>query len=871
MRLSELQTGEKAIIVKVLGHGSFRKRITEMGFIRGKEVESVLNAPLKDPVKYKIMGYEVSIRKSEAALIEVMGVEEFKSLPKDKNYFGVLEEDKKKLIEQVVREKQKTINVALVGNPNAGKTSLFNYISKSNAHVGNYGGVTVEAKEEFFQTQGYKFRIIDLPGTYSMTSYSPEEIYVREHIIENTPDIIINVVDASNLERNLYLTTQLIDMNVPMVIALNIYDELEKSGNKLDHLLLSKLLGIPIIPTVSKTGFGIDTLFHVAINLYEGCNFFTSTGEINPELFLKEFEHHPLYKHEHGKGEEHPMIYEIFRHIHINHGPELEGAITCIQAAIRKDEAVRAKFSTRFLAIKLLEGDRECEKIVRSFENGEEILCIRDRESERITSLFKEDSESLITKAKYGFIDGALKETYTLNKVEIRNETKVIDYFVTHKFFGFPIFLFFIWVMFECTFSLGSYPMEWIENFVGWLGQWISTHMADGILKDLLVDGIIGGVGGVIVFLPNILILYLFISFMEDSGYMARAAFIMDKIMHKMGLHGKSFIPLIMGFGCNVPAIMGTRIIENRSSRMITMLVIPFISCSARLPVYLLFVSAFFPEQGSLILLLLYVLGILIGVVASKVLRRFVFKEEEAPFVLELPPYRMPTFRSVVIHMWDKTKQYVKKMGGIILAASIIVWFLTYFPSATEHGKLLGEELVQVENAYRQKMVESTSEASLLLETELEEIQDSILHLQNKEQKRNSYIGHIGRGIEPIIRPLGFTWEMGVALASGMVAKETVISTLNVIYTGDDDMESVALPEKLKTVKNESGALVYTPLVAFCFMIFILLYFPCIATVVAIKNESGGWKWGLIAVLYTCVIAWIVTFMIYQVGTLLGF
>jgi ferrous iron transport protein B len=871
MRLSELQTGEKAIIVKVLGHGSFRKRITEMGFIRGKEVESVLNAPLKDPVKYKIMGYEVSIRKSEAALIEVMSIEEFNLLPEGKNYFGVLERDKKKRIEQVIKEKQKTINVALVGNPNAGKTSLFNYISGSNAHVGNYGGVTVEAKEGFFQTQGYKFKIVDLPGTYSMTSYSPEEIYVREHIIENTPDIIINVVDASNLERNLYLTTQLIDMNVPMVIALNMYDELEQSGNKLDHLLLSKLLGVPIIPTISKTGFGLDTLFHVVINLYEGCNFFTSTGEINPELFLKEFEHHPLYKHEHEAGEDHPMIYEIFRHIHINHGPELEDAISCIQAAIRKNESVRAKFSTRFLAIKLLEGDEECEKAVKSFENGEEIFCIRNQEVERIVSLLKEDPESLITNAKYGFIAGALKETYKETKTEKRNETKIIDYFVTHKYLGFPIFLFFIWIMFECTFSLGSYPMAWIESLVGWLGEQLSNYMPDGMLKELLVDGIIGGVGGVIVFLPNILILYLFISFMEDSGYMARAAFIMDKIMHKMGLHGKSFIPLIMGFGCNVPAVMGTRIIENRSSRMITMLVIPFISCSARLPVYLLLVSAFFPKHGSLVLLSLYVFGILVGVVVAKLLRKFAFKEEETPFVLELPPYRIPTLRSVVVHVWDKTKQYLKKMGGIILAASIIVWFLTYFPRTTERGELLEQELAHTETTYQEIMAVSDPGEHLLLQTQLDELRDSIFNLQYQDQKRNSYIGHIGRGIEPIIRPLGFTWEMGVALASGMVAKETVISTLNVIYTGNEDMESAALQEKLKTVTNDAGMLVYTPLVALSFMLFILLYFPCIATVVAIKNEAGGWKWGLIAVIYTCLIAWIVSFIVYQVGTLLGF
>ncbi len=824
MRLSELKTGEKAIIVKVLGHGSFRKRIIEMGFVRGKEVESILNAPLRDPIKYKIMGYEVSLRKNEAALIEVMSIEEFDALQFRNRYHGVLEEDRKTLIEKVVLEKQKLINVALVGNPNSGKTSLFNYISKSNEHVGNYSGVTVEAKEGFFQSQGYQFRIVDLPGTYSMSSYSPEELYVRHHVVENTPDIIINVVDASNLERNLYLTTQLIDMNVPMVIALNMYDELEKSGSKLDYLLLSKLLGVPVVPTVSKTGSGIDTLFHVAVNLYEGCNFFNSNGEINPELFLSEFEHHPHHKHEHREGEEHPMIYEVFRHIHINHGPELESAISCIQSVIQKEESVRAKFSTRFLAIKLLEGDREIERIVQKFENGGEILHVRDTEEKRISLLSKEDTESLITNAKYGFIAGALRETFTESEEEMRKETRIIDYFVTHKVFGFPIFFLFLWIMFECTFRLGEYPMSWIESLIGWGSAVLSEQMADGMLKDLLIDGIIGGVGGVIVFLPNILILYLFISFMEDSGYMARAAFIMDRVMHKMGLHGKSFIPLIMGFGCNVPAIMGTRIIENRNSRMITMLIIPFMSCGARLPIYLLFTGIFFPGHGSIVLLSLYLLGILMGVLVSKFLRKFIFKEEETPFVLELPPYRIPTLQSVIIHVWDKTKQYLKKMGGIILVASIVIWFLGYFPRSAE----------------------------------------------NQEVRNLTYIEQLGHLTEPVIRPLGFTWEMGVSLISGVIAKETVISTLGVLYTGDADMNAVSLSEKLKTVRNDAGELVYTPLVAFCFMLFVLLYFPCIASVVAIKNESGGWKWAIAALFYTCAIAWVVTFVVYQTGRLWG-
>ena len=552
MRLSELHTGEKGVIVKVMGRGAFRKRIIEMGFIRGKEVDVIQNAPLKDPIHYRVMGYDVSLRRNDAAMIEVISAAEYAKAQMSQqseersadSYILPSTED----LQALAIHKGKTINVALVGNPNCGKTSLFNFASGAHEHVGNYSGVTVDAKEGTFQQDGYTFRIVDLPGTYSLSAYTPEELYVRRHLSEEQPDVVINVLDASNLERNLYLTCQLIDMDVRSVIALNMYDELERSGNKFDYESLSRMIGTPIVPTISRTGFGIEDLFKRVIKVYE---------------------------------EEDPVI----RHIHINYGEVLEKGITNVRHAIKHNGNVAKSLSKRYLSIKLLEGDPEIERFIQTLSGSETIIEERDRNVVQIEELLLEDSETAFTNARYGFISGALRETYEQNKIKEATSTQIIDLFVTHKVLGFPIFILFMWIMFEATFRLGAYPMEWIENLVSWIGNFVRGNMSEGPLKDLLVDGIIGGVGGVIVFLPNILILYLFISFMEDSGYMARAAFIMDKIMHKMGLHGKSFIPLVMGFGCNVPAIMASRTIESRNSRMITMLVNPLMSCSARLPV----------------------------------------------------------------------------------------------------------------------------------------------------------------------------------------------------------------------------------------------------------------------------------------------
>ncbi|MGL5957600.1 MAG: ferrous iron transport protein B [Phocaeicola sp.] len=820
MRLSELRTGERAIIIKVLGHGGFRKRIVEMGFIKGKMVEVILNAPLKDPIKYKLMNYEISLRRQEAELIEVVSEEEVATAATP--YHGTLESDAPEMpLKDIAKGKRRTINVALVGNPNCGKTSLFNIASGSHEHVGNYSGVTVDAKEGFFEFQGYRFKLIDLPGTYSLSAYTPEEIYVRKLIIEEVPDIIINVVDAANLERNLYLTTQLIDMNVRMVVALNMYDELEASGNKLNHTILSELLGIPMVPTICKRKEGIDKLFHVIIGLYEGSDFVTkgTDDSVRREIFQEIEEWHNSYAdHKYGSHHgEQTGTKTVLRHIHINHGPELERSIEQLKKEIQKNESIRARFSTRFLAIKLLENDTDIANEIEHLPNGKAIIALRNKEVLRIKEALKEESEQAITDAKYGFISGALRETYTDNQLEKEHTTKVIDSLVTHRLWGYPIFFLFLYVMFEGTFILGNYPMQGIEWIVEQLGNLIRHYMSEGVLKDMLVEGVIGGVGGVIVFLPNILILYFFISIMEDSGYMARAAFIMDKVMHRMGLHGKSFIPLIMGFGCNVPAIMASRMIEDRKSRLVTMLINPLMSCSARLPIYLVLVGAFFPTHASWVLLGIYTTGILLAVLLARFFSKFLVKGDSTPFVMELPPYRFPTLKSIVRHTWEKGSQYLKKMGGIIMVASILIWFLGYYPRPI------------------------TAESTLA------------------EQQENSYIGQIGKGIEPIIKPLGFDWKLGIGLLSGVGAKELVVSTLGVLYVNESNEENI----------NLSGRIPITPQAALAYMIFALIYFPCIATLVAIKQESGGWKWAIFTALYTTILAWVMAFIVYQIGNLL--
>ena len=837
MRLSDLKQGEKGIISKIKGRGAFRRRIMEMGFVGGQEVTVVKRAPLQDPIEYSIMGYDVSLRESESDLIEIIAAGE--ELSTEFDYKGTNIEDtglKPKIrAQKSSSNKVKSINVAFVGNPNCGKTTIFNSVTGMHEHVGNYSGVTVDSKQADFIHKDYKINLIDLPGTYSLTAYSPEELYVRNFIHDEMPDVVVNVIDGSNLERNLYLTTQLIDMDIKVVIALNMSDELDKRKDLLDDSTLSQMLGAPIIRTVGAKQIGIMPLFDVVVEVHEDKN-------------------------------------KTERHIHINYGKCLERSIKMIQALI-KDKAnydLTDRISSRFLAIKLLEGDKDSFAKIEQCYNAFEIKELVKERSAKIESYFKESAESAITDAKYGFIHGALKETFkagtTFNRRDI---SRLIDTFITDKLYSFPIFIFMMWVMFQATFFIGSYPQQWIANGVGVLSDFISSIMPAGLFHDLLIDGVIGGVGSVISFLPNILILFFFIAIMEDTGYMARVAFIMDKIMHKVGLHGRSFIPLLMGFGCNVPAIMATRTIEGRRDRLVTMLINPFMSCSARLPVYVLIISAFFPKHPGTMLFFIYTLGIAMAGIVALIFQKTLKKAKEFPFVMELPPYRIPTAFTITKHMWFKAAMYLKKMAGIILLASILMWALGYFPRNIEYSKDYNLEKQQ-QFAQIESISNISSDSINILKTKVE---DNISFAQNAEKQEKSYIGRLGHFVEPAIRPLGFDWKIGVSLISGMAAKEIVVSTMGVLYQTDpNDSNTKSLTQKLQqaTYKKgpKKGQKIYTQLSAFSFLLFVLFYFPCVATIAAIKKESGAWKWAVFAMTYTTAIAYIASLLVYQIGSL---
>ena len=817
MKLSELHTGETGIVVKVHGHGAFRKRVIEMGFVKGHAVSVVLRAPLRDPIKYSILGYEISLRAAEAALIDVVKLEDAVETVAEAGTC-VSSPDPHAEAHRIFNHERHCVNVALIGNPNCGKTSLFNVASGAREHVGNYSGVTVDAKDGHFIYKGYRFNIVDLPGTYSLTCYSPEELYVRQYLRENTPDVIVNVVDASNLQRNLFLTTELIDMDTSMVIALNMYDELRQRGDSLDYDSLGRMIGVPMVPVVSKTGEGIDRLFDTVIAVYEGHN-------------------------------------DTVRHIHVNLGNDLEAAIRQLVDMIKSTPTTSKHFSPRYMAIKLLEGDHEMEEeIPASGVSGEcplpdkipqwrhhlragadnPIILLRDKLRGRIESLHDEDVSSMVAAEKYGFVAGALAETFVHGNKKTGRATQMLDSVVTNKLMGFPIFFVLMFIIFWATFVIGQYPMEWIENGVAWLSGIVERLMSPGPLKDLVADGIIGGVGGVIVFLPQILVLYFCISFMEDSGYMARAAFIMDKVMHRIGLHGKSFIPLIMGFGCNVPAIMASRAIESRSSRIITILINPFMSCSARLPIYVLLIGTFFPSHSAVVMMGLYLGGIVMAVVTARLLRRFFFKKDETPFVRELPPYRLPTFKASVRHTWAKGAQYLKKMGGIILFASIIVWALNYFP-----------------------LHDGEPEMSVSFEN------DAAI-----DSSRDSYLEMLGKAINPVMRPLGFEWRASVAAVAGVPAKEIVVSTLGVLYANDEEVSDSKLGQRLSAPNPSTGRPDFTPAVALSFMVFILLYCPCMATVTAIARETGSWGYAAFSVVYNTFVAWLAAFVVYHIALL---
>ncbi len=835
MTLLDLKEGERAVITKVRGRGAFRRRIMEMGFVIGKEVTVGKKAPLKNPVEYTIMGYEVSLRNSEADLIEVVRSVETRG-DVDAKFNGYFETPDERVINKA---RSDTINIALIGNPNCGKTTLFNYASHSREKVGNYSGVTVEAKKAKFKQGGYEFHVIDLPGTYSLTSYSPEELFVRNYIFDEIPDVVINVIDASNLERNLYLTTQLIDLDIKVVAALNMYDELQAKGDKFDYKSLGKLIGIPMVPVVSSKGRGIQALFEKVIGVYE---------------------------------DREPTV----RHIHINYGDDLEAAIKNIQDKIRIEENKKLTniIAPRFMAIKLLEGDREEEIRVRSCVNQKEILGTVEYEKVRLKAHFADEPESVITDQKYGFVNGALKETFRPSQKNIRLLTRSIDRILTNKYLSYPVFIFMMWLMFQSTYTVGEYPQIGIEKLIGYIGQLTHNLLPDSIFRDLLVDGLIGGVGGVIVFLPNILILFFFISIMEDTGYMARVAFIVDKLMHKIGLHGQSFIPMLMGFGCNVPAIMATRTIKGRSDRMVTMLINPFMSCSARLPVYVLVIGAVFPTYPGMILFSVYAIGIVLAIVMAIIFKKTLFKAREMPFVMELPPYRVPTVKSILSHTWFKGSQYLKKMGGVILIASIIIWALGYFPRNEDISNKYDQKIENTDQKYNRLILSVDND---MKRDSLKVAKTEIIKQLNKEKIRvlqdHSAIGIIGKFIEPVIYPLGFDWRMGISLLSGIAAKEVVVSTMGVIFMDEaGNLSDKGLSEILKEQTYQSGyrkgQKIFTTLTAYSYLLFILIYFPCVAVIAAIKKESGGWKWALFMAFYSTVLAWTISFSVYQIGSL---
>lgn len=786
MRLSDLKTGETATVVKVLGYGGFRRRIMEMGFVRGQEVKVILDAPLKDPIEYHIMSYDISLRRKEAEMIVVMTREEAGNLISTDSSSLIDNED---IVMQAIDTSHKHISIGLVGNPNSGKTSLFNTLCGRSEHVGNYSGVTVDAKRGTMQYKGYTLEVTDLPGTYALSAYSPEEVYVRRHIINHTPDIILNTVVASNLERNLYLTTELIDISPKMVIALNMYDELERSGASFDHEALGEMIGIPMIPVVAPTGQGIEQLLDAIISVYENQD-------------------------------------QRVRHIHIGYGTVIEENLAALNTDMRQHrEELVAHFPPRYYALKLIEGDKEICSLLESAPHYNRWSAMAKTAREDIEQALGEDIETALAGQKYGFISGALKETYTASERKRNTIGDKIDEIVTHRIWGYPIFFALMWFMFYCTFTLGAYPQDWIDAGVGWLYNAVRDIMSEGPLRDMLTDGVISGVGSVLVFLPNIMILYLFISILEDSGYLARAAFIMDKVMHRMGVHGKSFIPMIMGFGCNVPAVMACRTIECRTSRIITIMVTPFMSCSARLPIYMMIVGIFFPTHAGTVLFLLYLFGMIMAIVSARLMRRFMFREQEAPFVMELSPYRIPTAKATLRHMWSKCAQYLKKMGGLILIASITVWLLSYYPRPKDN--------IEVETP----------------------------------RYEQSYMGKIGEWCQPLFEPMDMEWQATVALLSGIPAKEIVVSTMNVLYSQPQDEEAESDDVLSKDVSRRMAGTMSTA-TAVAFLIFSLLYLPCVATIMAIGSELN-WKWAVGSAIYNTAIAWILAWIAYHITLLL--
>jgi ferrous iron transport protein B len=709
--------------------------------------------------------------------------------------------------------KTKNLVIALAGNPNAGKTTIFNAMTGARQHVGNYPGVTVERKEGRVKYKDYDITVIDLPGTYGLSAYSPDEVVARQVIIEEKPDIVVNILDASNLERNLYLTLQLKELGVPLVLALNMADVAEKNAVKINYSLLAQLLGAPVVRCVGNKNEGISDILEAVVNRYRG----------------------------QGNIKERQMRY----------GQAIEAELSLLQEKINWGGAPAQEIAAgaetysslaspltslplRWVLVKLLENDQEVSRQLAAVQDGQAIIDGVAQSQQRLKGILDMELEIALVEDRYAFIRGICREACERGALDRVSVTEKIDNVLLNRVLGLPIFLGMMWLLFQLTFTLGAPFMDWIDVGVSSLGDWVNANMADGMLRSLLVDGIIGGVGGVIVFLPNIILLFLGIALLEDTGYMARAAFVMDRVMHKVGLHGKSFVPMLIGFGCGVPALMATRSLENPRDRLTTMLVTPLMSCGARLPVYSLLIAAFFPAYlGGNILFSIYILGILLAILMAKVFRAWLLPGEAEPFVMELPTYQMPTLKSILIHMWERAWLYLKKAGTIILAISILMWGLLTFPTVDNQGAEWENATVQLEN---------------------------------------SYAGQIGKAIEPVFRPLGFDWKTSVALLAGFGAKEVVVSTLGTLYSIEDE-EGLA-EETEETVsgfaeraRNQSG---YTPLVAYVLMVFTLIYVPCMAFIAVLKRESNSWKWPFFTIGYTLVLAWVVSFIVYRGGLFLG-
>jgi len=714
------------------------------------------------------------------------------------------------------------LTIALAGNPNAGKTTIFNQLTGARQKVGNWSGVTVEKKEGRLSYKDIDITVVDLPGIYSLTAYSIEEVVARNYILEEHPNVVVDILDASNLERNLYLAVQLIELNIPLVFAMNMVDVAKARGIIIDYDQLSRLLGVPIVQTIGTKGIGIDKLLDTVIDVSRG-------------------------------------IEPTARHIHINYGKEIEEEILKIRQILKKDQELNKSYYPRWFALKLLEKDKLVEKRAKASKIAKELMEQVEKGRARIESMFGDDPETVIAEARYGFISGALKETMRLSAAAKKTISDKIDQILTNRVLGFPIFIFFMYLLFQATFTLGAYPVEWIEMAVDKFAQFVSQNMPSGLLRDLLIDGVISGVGGVIVFLPNILLLFLGISLFEDTGYMARAAFIMDRIMHTLGLHGKSFIPLLMGFGCNVPAIMATRTLESKRDRLLTILINPLMSCSARLPVYVLLAGAFFPKNAGNIIFGIYFLGIILAILMGQLFSKTIFKGESTPFVLELPPYRLPTIKSVIIHMWENTKVYLQKMGGVVLAFSIVIWFLGAFPKDIRYSQNYEKRISEIEiKLNSSKML---NDKAIKKEELLEEL--SLIKAQMEEERLSkSYIGRIGKAIEPFISPLGFDWKLGVSLVTGFVAKEVVVSTMSVLYQAAQDSEDTS---RLQKALKKSGIDRAT---ALAFMVFVLIYVPCLVSVVTIWRETDSFKWALFSIGYLMTLAWVMAFIVRQIALL---